>query len=467
MKLRCPLHLLRKIYISGSLLSGILIEIHILGEAGVHMGRHIHYAWIVLFLAFIALLSAQGVRLSFGAFMNPWENEFETNRGMISFIAFISYAVFGISQPYVGKLIDHFGVRKVLSFSILLIGVTTTMSFFANSLWQLVIIYGVLASIGFGGASNVAGSIAVANWFSHKRGFALGLMSAGTAAGQLLLVPLSLLLIEGFGWKHTVLYIGAFLTLVVFPLVYLFIRSTPGEKGIEALGGEKKEPEAEPTASESVSASTLSISQLMRSKAFLFLLLPFFVCGVTTSGLIDTHLIPFAQFCGFSPTITGAAVSLLAGFNIMGTICSGFWADRLSCKMILAFLYGVRAITIVILILIVQDITLFGFFIERSHLLILFAISFGIVDFATVAPTVKLATEYFQTMSVGVVIGWLFLSHQMGAALGSFLPGVLFDWTGGYMISFVVSIVVLVAATVMSLSLPKTHTAHEQRNIAL
>jgi predicted MFS family arabinose efflux permease len=121
----------------------------------------------------------------------------------------------------------------------------------------------------------------------------------------------------------------------------------------------------------------------------------------------------------------------------------------------------------VILILIVQDITLFGFFIERSHLLILFAISFGIVDFATVAPTVKLATEYFQTMSVGVVIGWLFLSHQMGAALGSFLPGVLFDWTGGYMISFVVSIVVLVAATVMSLSLPKTHTAHEQRNIAL
>jgi MFS family permease len=431
------------------------------------MAGRVHYAWIVLFLAFLALLSAQGVRLSFGAFMNPWENEFETNRGMISFIAFVSYAVFGISQPYIGRLIDQFGVRKILSFSILLIGITTILSFFVNNLWQLVIIYGILASIGFGGASNVAGSIAVANWFSHRRGFALGLMSAGTAAGQLLLVPLSLFLIEGFGWKHTVLFIGAFLTVVVFPLVYLFIRSTPEEKGIEALGGERIESAAEQTVTKSVSASTLSISQLMRTKAFLFLLLPFFVCGVTTSGLIDTHLIPFAQICGFSPAITGAAVSLLAGFNIMGTICSGFLADRWSCKKMLGFLYGARTITIAILILILQDVTLFGFFIERSHLLILFAISFGIVDFATVAPTVKLATEYFQGMSIGVVIGWLFLGHQMGAALGSFLPGLLFDWTGGYMISFIVSILILIAATVMSLSLPQTQSTPEDNNVAL
>ncbi|MGR3764341.1 MFS transporter [Rossellomorea sp. NS-SX7] len=431
------------------------------------MKRPIHYAWIVLFLSFISLLSAQGVRLSFGAFMNPWENEFETNRGMISFIAFISYAVFGLSQPYVGKLVDQYGVRNVLSISILIIGVTTVLSFFANSLWELVIIYGVLASVGFGGASNVAGSIAVANWFSHKRGFALGLMSAGTAAGQLLLVPLSLFLIEAFGWKHTVLLIGSFLTLIIFPIIYLFIRSSPEEKGMAALGGEMKESDAAASVAKHSSASPLSIFQLMRSKAFMFLLLPFFVCGITTSGLIDTHLIPFAQYCGFTPGVTGAAVSLLAGFNIMGTICSGFLADRWSCKKMLAFLYGMRAITIVILILLLQNMTLFGFIVGKSHLLILFAISFGIVDFATVAPTVKLASEYFQNLSVGVVIGWLFLSHQMGAALGSFLPGLLFDWTGGYMISFVISIIVLIAAAVMSVSLPQTQDVKLERDIAL
>jgi MFS family permease len=415
------------------------------------MKRSIHYAWIVLLLAFIALLSAQGVRLSFGAFITPWEDKFHTNRGVISLIAFISYAVFGLSQPYIGKLIDQYGVRKVLSFSILLIGVTTISTFFANSPWQLMILYGVVASVGFGGASNVAGSVVIANWFAEKRGFALGLMSAGTAAGQLLLVPFSLFLIEQFGWKHTVLLLGSFLTIIVFPLIFLFIHTSPSEKGTTSYGEientkleiKKNEPK-----------ESVSILKLFKTKRFLFLLLPFFVCGVTTSGLIDTHLIPFAQVCGFSPTLTGTAVSLLAAFNILGTIVSGHLADRLSCKNMLAFLYGARAISIAILLIIVHETSFFNFFISQSYLLLLFAISFGIVDFATVAPTVKLATEYFKHLSVGVVIGWLFLSHQIGSAIGSYIPGLLYDVTGSYDISFIYSIILLIGASVLSFLLP-------------
>jgi MFS family permease len=415
------------------------------------MKRSIHYAWIVLLLAFIALLSAQGVRLSFGAFITPWEDEFHTNRGVISLIAFISYAVFGLSQPYIGKLIDQYGVRKVLSFSILLIGVTTISTFFANSPWQLMILYGVVASVGFGGASNVAGSVVIANWFVEKRGFALGLMSAGTAAGQLLLVPFSLFLIEQFGWKHTVLLLGSFLTIVVFPLIFLFIRTSPSEKGTAAYG-EVENTKLEIKKNEQ--KDSVSILKLFKTKQFLFLLLPFFVCGITTSGLIDTHLIPFAQVCGFSPTLTGTAVSLLAAFNILGTIVSGHLADRLSCKNMLAFLYGTRAISIALLLIIVHETSFFNFFISQSHLLLIFAISFGIVDFATVAPTVKLATEYFKHLSVGVVIGWLFLSHQIGSAIGSYIPGLLYDVTGSYDISFIYSIILLVGASFLSFLLP-------------
>jgi MFS family permease len=415
------------------------------------MKRSIHYAWIVLLLAFIALLSAQGVRLSFGAFITPWEDEFHTNRGVISLIAFISYAVFGLSQPYIGKLIDQYGVRKVLSFSILLIGVTTISTFFANSPWQLMILYGVVASVGFGGASNVAGSVVIANWFVEKRGFALGLMSAGTAAGQLLLVPFSLFLIEQFGWKHTVLLLGSFLTIVVFPLIFLFIRTSPSEKGTAAYG-EVENTKLEIKKNEQ--KDSVSILKLFKTKPFLFLLLPFFVCGITTSGLIDTHLIPFAQVCGFSPTLTGTAVSLLAAFNILGTIVSGHLADRLSCKNMLAFLYGTRAISIALLLIIVHETSFFNFFISQSYLLLIFAISFGIVDFATVAPTVKLATEYFKHLSVGVVIGWLFLSHQIGSAIGSYIPGLLYDVTGSYDISFIYSIILLVGASFLSFLLP-------------
>jgi len=422
--------------------------------------RNIHYAWIILTLTFIALLSAQGVRLSFGAFITPWEEEFSTTRGVISLVAFISYLVFAFSQPFIGRLIDRYGVRSILSFSILLVGISTLLTFFVTSPWQLMIIYGILASIGFGGSSNVAGTIAISNWFVQKKGLALGLMSAGTAAGQLLLVPLSLILNAQFGWKTTVVILGCFLTFIIFPLLFLFIRTYPYEKNRKAYGDLTSQVHDEPLSKPQPKA-VLSIFQLLRKKEFLFLMIPFFVCGVTTTGLMDTHLIPFAQYCGFSPTITGVAVSLLAGFNIFGTVLSGYLADRWSCRHILAFLYGTRALSIVLLLVIVHNTSLFGFFISQSHLLIIFAISFGVVNFATVAPTVKLATDYFKNLSVGAVVGWLYLSHQLGSALGSFLPGILFDLTGAYDVSFVASIFLLIAAVIFSLLLPITEKISE------
>jgi len=422
--------------------------------------RNIHYAWIILILTFIALLSAQGVRLSFGAFITPWEEEFSTTRGVISLVAFISYLVFAFSQPFIGRLIDRYGVRSILSFSILLVGISTLLTFFVTSPWQLMIIYGILASIGFGGSSNVAGTIAISNWFVEKKGLALGLMSAGTAAGQLLLVPLSLILNAQFGWKTTVVILGCFLTFIIFPLLLLFIRTYPYEKNRTAYGDFTLQVHDEPLFKPQPKA-ILSIFQLLKKKEFLFLMIPFFVCGVTTTGLMDTHLIPFAQYCGFSPTITGVAVSLLAGFNIFGTVLSGYLADRWSCRHMLAFLYGTRALSIVLLLVIVHNTSLFGFFISQSHLLIIFAISFGVVNFATVAPTVKLATDYFKNLSVGAVVGWLYLSHQLGSALGSFLPGILFDLTGAYDVSFIASIFLLIAAVIFSLLLPTTQDVSE------
>lgn len=420
--------------------------------------KKLHYAWIILFLTFIALLSAQGVRLSFGAFITPWEKEFSTNRGTISLVAFVSYLVFALSQPFIGRLIDQYGVRPILSFSILLVGLSTILTFFVTSPWQLMIIYGIIASIGFGGSSNVAGTIAISNWFVEKKGLALGLMSAGTAAGQLLLVPLSLILNDHLGWHTTVLILGGFLTVIVFPLLYLFIRTYPYEKNLMAFGDASLHNPNAPISKPEPKAH-LSIFSLLRKKEFLFLMIPFFVCGVTTTGLMDTHLIPFAQYCGFSPTTTGVAVSLLAGFNILGTVLSGYLADRWNPKYMLAFLYGTRACSIVLLLIIVHNTSLFGFFISQNHLLIVFAISFGVVNFATVAPTVKLATDFFQNLSVGAVVGWLYLSHQIGSALGSFLPGILFDMTGGYDISFIASIILLVVAAILSILLPSTDCA--------
>ncbi|HEU4962638.1 MAG TPA: MFS transporter [Bacilli bacterium] len=419
------------------------------------MTRSFHYAWIVLLLCFITLLTAQGVRLSFGAFMTPWESSFATDRSVISLVAMLSYLIYGLMQPVVGKLADRYGVRIVYAGSVLVVGVATLGTFFAQETWQLVLLYGVLASFGFGGASNVAGSVAVTNWFAKKRGFAIGLMSAGTAAGQFLMVPLSLFLIEWVGWRQAVLVLGAFLCCVVLPLVWIFLRTSPQEKGLSALGQVQEQAPVSQTKQESVKA-TPSFFHIMRTKRFWYLALPFFICGVTTSGLIDTHLIAFTELCGFSTGSTGTAVGLLAACNIAGTVLAGLVADRWRCGSFLALLYLTRALSLVLLVFLPG--------LPSVTLLLVFSTVFGLVDFATVAPTIKQASDFFQAkVSVGVVIGWLFLSHQMGSALGSYLPGLLYDLTGGYSMTFFYAIGLCVIASLLSYSLPDSTTDRTQQ----
>ncbi|RJS58480.1 MFS transporter [Bacillus subtilis] len=399
--------------------------------------KRLHYAWIIVSVTFLILLAVQGVRLSFGAFVEPWEQQFSMDRGTISLISTLSFIVYGISQPVIGRLVDKWGARAVLSWSSLLTGVSIFLTYFVTSPWQLFLLYGLGVSLGVGGASNVAASVLVVNWFSKKRGLAFGIMEAGFGAGQMLLVPGSLMLIHWFSWKLTVVVLGLLLMVIVFPAALLMLRNNPSEMNAEPIGG-LAEAEKE-TASKT---TALSVTGMFRMKPFWFLMLPFLICGFTTVGLMDTHLIPFSHDHGFSTTVTSAAVSLLAGFNIAGILLSGIIADRWSSRKILCFLYAVRALSIVILI-----------YSHEPYLLLAFAILFGLVDFATVAPTQMLATQYFQNYSIGLMIGWLSLAHQIGSALGAYVPGVIYTVTGEYTLAFYLSIGMLVLASVMNVML--------------
>ncbi|MCY7905930.1 MFS transporter [Bacillus inaquosorum] len=396
--------------------------------------KRLHYAWIIVSVTFLILLAVQGVRLSFGAFVEPWERQFSMDRGTISLISTLSFIVYGISQPVIGRLVDKWGARAVLSWSALLTGVSIFLTYFVTSPWQLFLLYGLGVSLGVGGASNVAASVLVVNWFSKKRGLAFGIMEAGFGAGQMLLVPGSLMLIHWFSWKLTVVVLGLLLMVIVFPAALLLLRNNPSEKNAEPIGGlAEAEKETAPK------TTALSVTGMFRMRQFWFLILPFLICGFTTVGLMDTHLIPFSHDHGFSTTVTSAAVSLLAGFNIAGILLSGIVADRWSSRKILCFLYAVRALSIVILI-----------YSHEPYLLLAFAILFGLVDFATVAPTQMLATQYFQNYSIGLMIGWLSLAHQIGSALGAYVPGVIYTVTGEYTLAFYLSIGMLVLASVMN-----------------
>lgn len=404
--------------------------------------NNIHYAWVILFLSFFGLLAAQGVRLSFGAFIQPFEKSFSLDRGTISLISTLSFVIYGISQPISGKIIDKFGVRKVMSFSAFFIGINILLIHFATEAWQVFILYGILASIGFGGLSNVATTVIISDWFNDKRGLAFGIMEAGGGAGQMLIVPASLALINNSGWRNTVVYTGGFLIFIVFPILLKFLKNHPSEKGLKAIG--EVENDIKIKNDEVKDETKVSFWEVAKYKQFWFLVFQFFVCGITTTGLMDTHLIPLSHDCGFSNEVTGAAVSVLAGFNILGILLSGILADKLDNRIMLGVLYAVRSMSLIILI--------------HSHkpfMLLVFAVVFGLVDFATVAPTQLLATRYFKNYSIGLILGWVFLSHQIGSALGAYAPGLLYDLSGGYEISIYVAIVLCILASIACFLLPK------------
>ncbi|MGI8348421.1 MFS transporter [Niallia circulans] len=414
------------------------------------MKRTFHYAWIIVFVTFLTFLAVQGVRLSFGAFVEPWETEFSMNRGTISLISTLSFVIYGLSQPLIGRLVDKLGARLILSFSTFLVGISIFLTAFVTHPWQLFFLYGIMVSLGVGGASNVAATVVVTNWFNEKRGLAFGIMEAGFGAGQMLLVPGSLLLIHLLNWKMTVVILGAFLVLFVFPIVLLFLRNHPKEKGLVPIGGEIAEDDSVPK--KTLDTNT-SIWNVFLRRQFWFLILPFAICGFTTTGLMDTHLIPFSHDHGFSTSVTSAAVSILAGFNIIGILLSGIIADRWSSRKMLFLLYGIRALSIAILLSS-----------HNSTLLLIFAVIFGLVDFATVAPTQLLATQYFEEYSIGFILGWLFLSHQIGSALGAYLPGFFYNETGSYTISFYFSIIILVGAAILNIFLPEPNKITQKEN---
>ncbi|MDF3257405.1 MFS transporter [Bacillus velezensis] len=401
-----------------------------------------HYAWMIVFVTFLSLLAVQGVRLSFGAFVEPWEKDFSVDRGTISLISTISFIVYGLSQPLIGKLVDKLGARLILTSSTLLVAISFLLTIFVDQTWQLFILYGLFVSTGVGGASNVTATVVITNWFNEKRGFALGMVEAGFGAGQMLLVPGSLLFIQWIGWKWTVLLLCLFLLIVVLPFNLFFLKNHPSEKGIEPVGGYKKEDKN--FNKEASKSFDFSVWNIFKMRQFWFLIIPFACCGFTTTGLMDTHLIPFSHDHGFSTNVTSAAVSVLAGFNIIGIIISGVVADRWSSRKMLIVLYAVRALSLFILL-----------YSHNSVFLLIFAMIFGMVDFATVAPTQLLATLYFKHYSVGFILGWLFLSHQIGSALGAYIPGIMYSHHGSYSFAFYLSICILGVSVVMTLLLPE------------
>jgi len=397
----------------------------------------VHYGWIVVGVTFLALLGAAGVRSTPGVLMIPLEREFGWTRATVSFAVSLNIFLYGLAGPFVAGLMDRLGIRRVMVTSLALVvtgvGLTTLMT----ASWQLALLWGVVVGLGTGTMTTVLGAMVANRWFTERRGFVLGLLTASSATGQLLFLPLLASMVVHLGWRSAVL-LAAGVGLAVLPLVALLMRDDPRDIGLRPFGERADAPATPRPPRATASAPLVGLALGLRSRDFCLLAGSFFICGLSTNGLIGTHLIPASMEHGI-PEVTAASLLASIGvLDIVGTTVSGWLSDRRDNRYLLCWYYGLRGLSLLFL----------PYAFGSAYLgLAAFAVFYGLDWVATVPPTVRLAADTFGRENVGIMFGWIAASHQLGAATAAYGGGLLRTWLGDYQATFIsAGLVCLVAA---------------------
>lgn len=384
--------------------------------------RRLHPAWIVAAVAFLALVGAAGFRAAPSVLMLPLEQEFGWTRTELSLAVTVNLLLYGLMAPFAAALMARFGLRRVTSVALLLVASGAALSIFATAPWMLVLTWGVLIGLGTGSMALVFAATVADQWFITSRGLVVGILTAGSATGQLAFLPFIALLVEAQGWRQASLLVAGGALLVV-PLVLAFLRNHPVDLGMTPYGAPDSYVYQPPARGNAVKAALGTLRRATKVRTFWALVAGFAICGATTNGLIGTHFIPSAHDHGMPETTAAGLLAVVGVFDIIGTIASGWLTDRVNPRILLAAYYGFRGLGLLVLPFLLSATV--------QPPIILFVVIYGLDWVATVPPTVALCREVFGKDGP-IVFGWVFASHQIGAAIAATVAGVVRDQTGQY-----------------------------------
>jgi sugar phosphate permease len=414
-------------------------------EALTRRPPRIHRAWWVAAITFCALIVAAAFRSSTGALIEPLETEFGWSRSITSFAITVNLVIYGLTAPFAAALMQRFGIKRMVAASLTLVALGCLATIVMSSSWELVAAWGFAIGIGTGSMALVFGAIIANRWFVSHRGLVTGIFSAASATGQLIFLPVLASLIAHHGWRTAVAVVAAFALLLV-PLVLWLLADSPASVGTTAFGAAANSPIA--SAQASSSPARLAITTLTgssRSWTFWVLMGTFFICGWSTNGLIGSHFIPAAHDHGMPPTTAANLLALIGAFDIVGTVCSGWLTDRIDPRNLLMAYYGLRGLSLLIVP------TVLGSSVDPP--LFLFIVFYGLDWVATVPPTVAMCREHFGLETSGVVFGWVFASHMVGAGIAASFAGIVRAHTGDYRIAWLTAGLLCILAALSFLSI--------------
>jgi len=388
--------------------------------------RGIHYGWAVVAVTFLTMLATAAAMGMPGVLLLPLKGEFGWDLGQISGALALRLLLFGLVAPFAAALMQRYGMRAVVASALGVIVVGLALATQMTRLWELWLTWGLLLGLATGVTANVLGATVANRWFAQRRGLVIGLLSASSATGQLLFLPFAAWLSDHLGWRLAMAPAGL-LCLLCLVLVIVVVRDYPGELALPSYGETEVVPP--PSRRAGGNALTLSFAALAlasRNRGFWILVGTFFVCGLSTNGLVQNHFIPLCHDFGMDAVAAASVLAMMGAFDFVGTIGSGWLSDRFDNRWLLCWYYGLRGLSL--LMLPYTDFSFYG--------LSLFAVFYGLDWIATVPPTVRLTAQTFGRTQAPLVFGWIFTGHQLGAAVAAFGAGISRDALASYLPAF-------------------------------
>jgi MFS family permease len=386
----------------------------------------LHYGWIVAATTFLTLLCAAAVRATPSILIVPLEDAFGWSRATISAAVSINLLLYGLMGPFAAALMDRFGIRRVVVFSLTVIAVGVALTTQMTHPWQLILSWGVLVGLGTGTTATVLGATVVNRWFHERRGLVMGVLTAATATGQLIFLPILAQLVQRRGWQAVPMTVAIVIACVI-PLVAVFVRDRPSDVGLVAYGALPDAVEPQRSTRSPLVHALAVLKKGTRSRDFWLLFASFFVCGATTNGLVGTHLVPACMDHGIPEVRAAGLLAMMGVFDLVGTTASGWLSDRRDSRWLLFWYYGLRGLSLLFLP--------YAFQLSEGALAV-FAIFYGLDWIATVPPTMKLTTDVFGRQDAPVAFGWIFAGHQIGASFGALTAGIIRTSTATYTLAW-------------------------------
>ena len=410
--------------------------------------RRVHYGWFVVGATFLTMLVMAGAVGAPGVLILPLREEFGWRTSEISAALSVRLVLFGLMAPFAAALMNRYGVRRLVLSALAIVTVSLLSSLAMTRLWQLILLWGVAIGFGTGLTAMVLGATVATRWFAQRRGLVVGLLTASSATGQLVFLPMMAAMTESFGWRVAVLVICGLLVLAAL-VVALLMRDRPSDLGLAPYGETEVQPAPAPPTGSIAGAALEALSVAAKTPVFWVLFSTFFICGLSTNGLIQTHFVPLCADFGLPAVGAASVLAMMGVFDFIGTVASGWLSDRYDNRWLLFWYYGLRGLSL--LYLPSTDFTFYG--------LSLFAVFYGLDWIATVPPTVKLTAERFGPARANLVFGWIFTGHQLGAGTAAFGAGLSRSALDTYLPAFYVAGAMCLVASLLVLTIQRKNAA--------